>query len=278
MDVKDVKKKAIRCLLVSTLGALAVLGVFGTVITVRAQSGETGDVCVRHYQPGANCTANDVRIEELRVYNLVEGCGEGTIGEMEAEFEALVSADGSPDRYDIGLFLALDGGLNSALTGTNCFHDYLQPPLATNPIYGDYNSDGIDDVWGGPWWNGETGDSSDTCGDMESNTQVFKVLESLRVPCVDNDGDLDGAADIHVCASWDNNANTTCSDVTTAYPDIPSKCSCSTVNLPFTTNAVSVTKASSHTSNAPVLFATIVAGLVLGLGVPLCLRFFTKRL
>ena len=45
--------------------------------------------------------------------------------------EVLVSADGSPDRYDIGLYLALDGG--SALSGDSCFHDFLEPPLTAAP-------------------------------------------------------------------------------------------------------------------------------------------------
>lgn len=278
MGVNGIKKKMSRRLLFSILAALAALvGAFSAVTTARAQSGETGNVCVQDYQPGANCTANDVRVEELRVYNLIEGCGEGTIGEMEVEFEALVSAEGSPDRYDIGLFLALDGGLDTALTGDNCFHDYLAPPLTTSPTYSDYNTDGINDVWGGPWWNGEISDPSDTCGDMETNTQVFKVLESLRVPCVDNDGDPAGAADIHVCASWDMNVQTTCSGVTTAYPGNNSKCGCATVNLPFTTNAVSVTKASSRTHNTSVLFATVITGLTLGLGVPLAMRLRARQ-
>lgn len=77
------------------------------------------------------CTANDVRIEALNPITVVEDCASGTVGETEVIFEALISADGSPDRYDIGLYLALDGG--SARDGDSCFHDYLEPPPDCHP-------------------------------------------------------------------------------------------------------------------------------------------------
>jgi uncharacterized repeat protein (TIGR01451 family) len=189
----------------------------------QAQSGEIGNFCVQDYQPGAGCTANDVRIEALTVVSVVEDCLTGVVGETEVVFETLVSSAGSPDRYDVGLFLALDGG--SALSGDVCYHDYLDPPLTPTPVYGDKNGDLINDLDGGPWWDGDT----DTCGDIESNTQVFKTLPALRFACIDANGD--GSADVSVCTSWDNNAGTLCSSVVDAFPGTNSKCSCADVEL-----------------------------------------------
>jgi uncharacterized repeat protein (TIGR01451 family) len=191
--------------------------------TIISLVGETGDFCVRDYRSGAVCVANDVRIEALTVVSVVESCVTGVVGETEVVFETLVSADGSPDRYDVGLFLALDGG--SARDGDSCFHDYLEPPLTTTPTYGDKNLDTIPDVFDGPWWD----DDGDTCGDIETNTQVIKTLPPLRFKCIDNNGD--GSADVSVCTSWDNNDNTACNSIAEAFPGTNSKCSCAGVEL-----------------------------------------------
>jgi uncharacterized repeat protein (TIGR01451 family) len=185
--------------------------------------GETGNVCVRDFRGGAVCTANDVRIEELIVIAVIETCLEGVPGETEVVFEALVSSAGSPDRFDIGLFLALDGG--SARDGDSCYHDNLDPPLTTAPTYGDVNFDMVDDILDGPWWDGDM----DMCGDLESNTQALKTLPSLRFACIDNNGD--GSVDVGVCTSWDNNTNTICTDLGDAFPGTNSKCSCDAVEL-----------------------------------------------
>jgi uncharacterized repeat protein (TIGR01451 family) len=197
------------------------------VHTASAQSGETGNVCVRDYQPGAVCKANDVRIELLEPITIVEDCDTGTIGEAEVIFEMLVSAEGSPDRFDVGTFLALDGG--SALSGDSCFHDFLEPPLTTSPTFGDDNGDMVDDVKDGPWPNLEVQDPGDTCGDIVGGTQNIKTLQQVTVACVDSD--FDGSVDVSVCSSWGNNASGTCAAVTDAFPGTNAKCSCSVVEL-----------------------------------------------
>ena len=183
---------------------------------------QTGNYCIQDFVAGANCVANDVRIEALTVVTVLESCTEGTYGEAEIIFEALVSAEGSPNRYDVGLFIALDGG--SALSGDDCFHDYLPPPLDPFPPYGDHNGDGIFDLNGPPWWDGD----EDDCGDLGANTQVFKTLVALRVQCIDRTGD--GIVDVSVAASWDSNAVTVCSDIGGAIPGTGSKCSVSDVS------------------------------------------------
>ncbi|MGH9464235.1 MAG: hypothetical protein ACRD0X_01230 [Thermoanaerobaculia bacterium] len=184
---------------------------------------EFGNVCIQDYQGGAVCTANDVRFESFTPIQVLEGCTEGTPGEATIVFEVVVSADGSPDRYDIGMFIALDGG--SALTGDDCFHDYLDPPLTTTPVYGDANGNGVPDIVDGPWWDGEAPlGGADTCGDMETNTEVIKTLVALTVTCVDTNDD--GIVDVSACASWDNQVSNNCSTVQGAFPGTPSKCSC----------------------------------------------------
>ena len=233
----------------------------------KAQAQETGNFCVQDYQSGARCTANDVRIEQLRVVQVVKGCDVAPTGVLDVVFEALISAAGSPNRYDIGLFLTLNG--TSALTGDSCYHDFLPPPITTSPTYGDYNSDGILDIYNGPWWNGESGSPADTCGDIASNTQVFRVLQQIRIACVDGDGN--GAADVHVCASWDNNTSSDCSAVQQAYPGTGSKCSCSYINFDFTPTSVELFGLSAQNSATSVLWISGVVFALLAASVALSL-------
>ncbi|MGD8329742.1 MAG: hypothetical protein PVJ49_09905 [Acidobacteriota bacterium] len=188
-----------------------------------AEAQETGNVCVRDFQPGAVCTANDVRIQELTLVTLIEGCGDGTIGEAEGLFEVLISAEGSPNRFDIGIFLATDGG--SARDGDACYHDYLEPPLNATPMFGDANSDGIPDLAAPPWQEID----ADQCGDIQTNTQVIKPMPVTRFSCTDSDND--GFVDANVCPTWDNNAVTNCASLSDAFPGTNSKCGCATVSL-----------------------------------------------
>src|SRR5688500_12963252 len=186
-----------------------------------AAHAQTGNFCVRDCQPGAVCTANDVRVQALNLITILETCNAGVPNSALATFEIFISAVGAPDRYDIGLFIALDGG--SARDGNSCFHDFLEPPLTPTPAYGDRNGDGIPDLAGGPWWNSD----ADTCGDIASNTQLFKLVSSLRVACVDTNGD--GFVDASVCTSWDNNAGTVCNGLPDAFPGTNAKCGCERV-------------------------------------------------
>jgi hypothetical protein len=187
----------------------------------RPANAQTGNFCVRDFQSGAVCTANDVRIQALNLVSIAEDCASGVPGSALATFRVFVSAVGAPDRYDIGLFIALDGG--SARDGNSCFHDYLEPPLTPTPIYGDSNGDGVLDLDGGPWWGADT----DACGDIASNTQLFKLVTSLRVTCVDTNGN--GTVDASVCTSWDNNAITNCASLADAFPGTNAKCGCERV-------------------------------------------------
>ena len=200
----------------------SILGValFAALLPAGAAA-QTGNFCVRDFQGGAVCTANDVRVQALNLVSIAETCAAGIPGSALATFEVFVSAVGAPDRYDIGLFIALDGG--SARDGDSCLHDYLEPPLTATPTYGDRNGDGVPALAGGPWWNADT----DVCGDIASNTQLFKMVSSLRVACVDTTGD--GIVDASVCTSWDNNAITNCAGLFEAFPGTNAKCGCERV-------------------------------------------------
>lgn len=198
---------------------IAVLAV--TSVGVSAQE---GDFCVADFVQPANCVANDVRIEEFTVVEILEDCLEGVEGEAEMILEVLVSSEGSPDRYDVGFFVALDGG--SALDGDNCLHSYLAPPLDPEPDYGDANSDGIDDILNGPWWDAD----EDQCGDIRGDSQVISDDVQVRFACADLDDD--GFVEVNACASWDlPNRNATCNGVEDAFPGTPSKCGCTMVEV-----------------------------------------------
>ena len=195
---------------------------------------QVGNFCVKDFQPGAVCTANDVRIEALTPVSVVEDCVTGTPGQATVVFEAMVSASGSPDRFDIGIFIGLGAGATEALDGDNCLHDFLEPPLTATPTYTDVRPagpNGVMEIDGGPWLGNEAGDPADMCGDIASNTELYKTLVQVTLACVNRDMDMGDTADAHVCVSWDNNANTTCTDVTGAFPGTNSKCGCSVVDL-----------------------------------------------
>lgn len=181
------------------------------------------------FQPDFACTANDIRTEALNPVQIIEGCADGVPGEAEAVFEALISAVASPDRYDIGLFVALDGG--DARMGDSCLHDHLDPPLSVDPAYGDHNLDAVPDIIDGPWWDADL----DACGDLESDTQAFRSLTALRFACNDSNGD--GSVDIHVCTSWDNNLSTACNDLSGAIPGTSAKCGCGLIETGLSTDA-----------------------------------------
>jgi len=102
-----------------------------------------------------NCTAEDVR---LGLFNAVGGPIECAPGDLvTATLEAQLVA-GAKERYDIGMFINLDG--EDAFRG-NCYHDYLPPPLSP-----DLTPAGADRY--PPFYNAEASeDPGDTCVDLE---------------------------------------------------------------------------------------------------------------
>lgn len=170
-------------------------------------TGETGNVCVRDFQPGANCVASDVTIESFTPVQTIDTCGADMIATM--VFEATITAN-MTDRYDIGLFVSLDG--NTARDGDDCFHDFIS---SSDSAFLDLDGD--------------------SCGDIEGGTQLTKTLIELTFDCVDRD--MDGEADISACSSWGQNQNNEggelCQSLSDAFPSTNSKCGCQILNLGF---------------------------------------------
>ncbi|MBC2698233.1 MAG: hypothetical protein HF974_07855, partial [ANME-2 cluster archaeon] len=190
--------------------------------------GALADTCMDDVSPldGLVCTANDVRVSH---YNVIDGPTSVIAGEpMTVTLQAELVA-GASERYDIGFFVALDGG--DALNGS-CFREFLLPPLcprneSPNCTYNPIN---------GPFYNAEyEEDINDTCGDLEQGVTTYRNLTPITIIAQDSDGD--GIADVGTCVSWDiqtsdgsvNKPSCTCIDDT--LPGTKSKCRCEAVRI-----------------------------------------------
>lgn len=204
-----------------------------------------------------NCTANDVN---LAIYHVLSGppsCVAGEYVTVQLRAEAVA---GASERYDIGLYVALDGG--DALRG-ECHQAYLPPPLkpdASNPnptcsvstttacltdgdcplgetCVGGYNPGAMPPgLAGGPFFNAELAeDAGDTCGDLEQGVPAYADLPELTIKCQDADGD--GYADVSSCVSWENGKSAgtankpSCTDQLDTRPSTKAKCRCAPVRV-----------------------------------------------
>ena len=116
------------------------------------------------------------------------------------------------DRFDVGIYSALDGG--DGLVG-ECAVDIA--PFAPSPFL---NADGGVDICG----------DVDCAGGSGCDTSEPFEFQELTLTCVDNDGD--GKLDWTTCFSWrQSGGNDTCTGADDIYPGSPSKCFCETINL-----------------------------------------------
>jgi uncharacterized repeat protein (TIGR01451 family) len=157
------------------------------------------------------CTANDVQITEMTVTNGPASC---TGGELISLDLALTVNFGSPNRYDVGIFLANDG-LDPQLTVANGGATSCTVSILPNSSpFLDLDPDG----------------GTDTCGDGNggisggTGTGVLNI-SGVSVPCqaVSNDGTLY----IPFIVSWDNQASPsggTCTSIADPVPNTKSKC------------------------------------------------------
>jgi len=205
---------------------IPVAALIGVLSIPAAFAYETGAVCVRDFSPGITCSGNDVRIADVTVVAILEDCLAGDPSTAEASLKLRIE-NGIQTSYDIGVFLSLNG--NSALSGTQCLHDYLEPPLTTSPTYTDSDGNGKPDLSGGPWLDAEPLDPADECGDIAAGTDDLKTL-TFRFACVDTNGD--GIVDISACASWLNGPASTCPNISGATPG---RCGCDVLEtgVPF---------------------------------------------
>jgi len=170
-----------------------------------------------------NCTANDVRVSRYNVLAGPSSCidGENVTVLLEAQMVA-----GASERYDIGLFVALDGG--DALRGS-CYEDYLNPPLSATQTPAGLTRTS-------PFYNAEASeDPGDTCGDIEQGVTTLKQLQTITISC--RDSNSDGFVDVGSCVSWDNaksagtNNKPSCTSATQTRPNNKSKCRCEAVQV-----------------------------------------------
>lgn len=172
-------------------------------------------ICVTQANPSVtNCTANDIAISYTSNPTVSDGCINSS-DTVVAQLTAQITSS-SPDRYDIGMWLALDGG--SALNSNLCVRDILQPATVAAGTVGPFND---------PYARLD----GDTCGDSpKSSVSTYTMPFLVNVPCSDQVVSAitgqNGWIDLGQCGSWDNNAGTTCNNSTQALPGTAAKCRC----------------------------------------------------
>ena len=192
-----------------------------------------------------NCTSNDV---QLATYTLLSGptsCLPGdtiTVG-LKGEFLAT-----SSERYDVGVFVAQDGGTPND-RGGSCYSDFLHYASTNNNT--DLNLTG----GAGPFYNAETNlGTADTCGDIQQGANAFLSISSISLVCQDSNGD--GTADVQSCTVWDNSADGSNDPKCTSEADITAettaKCTCTAVPI----SGLSVPKTGTITVNKVLTPAT----------------------
>lgn len=178
----------------------------------------------------SGCTAGDIGVNDIIVTIVSDGCisltDTATVN-IELDLNAA-----QPTRYDVGLFLAMDGG-DAIATGGSCFHEALFPLLATDTIPTQAQRDsGI-----GSYLDRD----GDSCGEVENGNTYSRLLVTGDIPsgsttpaelviaCADLVDDLgastpNGYLDLGWVVSWQQNAQGVCSVVADAVPGTSSKC------------------------------------------------------
>src|SRR5262245_28601152 len=161
--------------------AVAVCVLLGTgLVPAATNQGQ----CLRDaadFNSGNICTAEDVRVGQFNVVGTAPAscvAGDPVTLTLQA-----VTICGSSSRYDVGFYVAQDGG-DAMKRGSVCFRDYLNPVSADN-LDQDLNcsfdnpADGLDNC--GPYYNGET-KKRDTCGDIQQNlSNLFTLNEGAPI-------------------------------------------------------------------------------------------------
>ena len=189
--------------------------------TVPAAFAADSDICMddKWHITGLNsqdltCTAKEVFIEEdtggnkIISADIVNGDDCEYPGDT-ATVAILADIHFNADRYDIGIYSAIDGG--NALNG-KCGLDVLNPNAP--PPAQDVDGDDCGDV--------KVGKDDGTFHDFP-----FQIL---KLTCEDDD--RDGFLDFGVCFSWrTNGSNEECNGPDDIFPGSPSKCFCERVNI-----------------------------------------------
>ncbi len=181
---------------------------------------------------GSGCSANDLDVVLIGLGVQSDGCVSPT-DQMVVQLGAQLEGRGGNTRYDVDLWIPLDGG--DARTGT-CLRQTLTPgisPTGTTPSSTDLTN-GC-----GPYRN-DDGDACNEINGAEDPCQtaptparcpsasstidaIYDFPLFITLPCQPTSG---GFLQLATCVSWDQNAATTCNDPSQALPGTNSKCQC----------------------------------------------------
>jgi len=172
-----------------------------------------------------NCTANDVQLAEYTLISGPTSCIEGEDITVTLLGQFIATSD---QRWDVGVFVATDGG-NANSLGGSCYNDYLHPVSADNTDL--KITSGF-----GPFYNGEiTEDPGDSCGDIEQAQNTFFQTAQITIKCQDSDDD--GTADVSSCTVWSNSRSDgsankpSCTSETDTTAETTAKCTCDNVEI-----------------------------------------------
>lgn len=189
--------------------------------------------CFDDVVPGTlQCTANDLGFVVVGLGTQTDGCVNAS-DMVGIQFGATLATTGT-NRYDIGMWVALDGG--NARTG-KCARQILVPPITPvdfTPTPAQLNSGN------GPFRNEDAGD---LCADLEKSDDpdgtstfnarynfkdlntgpLFNVQPEYQLSCGNASN---GVLNISTCVSYEQNAQPTCSSINDAIPGTGSKCRC----------------------------------------------------
>jgi hypothetical protein len=227
------RQRVLRTLVWMLVGLFALPGAMLASRPAMAQEGS----CIDDVTGRTNdCAATDVQLCNF-VNDVATTCMPGEPVTLNLRVRLLAT---SLERYDIGMFLALDGGNAGA---GSCRRAFLPAPLSsggTCSISGDDCKKDADCLLGetctggynpdsgvGPFYDAEPEDAPDECGDLEPGVDTYYLLAPMTVECIDSDGD--GFLDIGTAVSWDDAKDGTCQDVDDAVPDAAARCRYATV-------------------------------------------------
>lgn len=196
------------------------------------------------------CSANDVTLSSVDITCIVvepaggprdpdgdgcqnpnsEGkltCADGQPFKFKADYRMPLTAQ---ERYDIGLYVSLDGDTNGdlALTGI-CKASVVTAATAPDTYFQSLNDDQLD-----------------VCGDIDSVKTPQVITQEITAVCDDPEGD---GVNLPFCTTWRQpGADQLCDSIvfTTAatfdaYPGAPSKCNCGVLDIDVFTETASIT-------------------------------------
>ena len=263
MTTRFASLRGVRLLTLPALAGLVLLAAFFVFASTASAQGSPnpgyqgpGQFCVDDTGLNPlNCTANDTKISNISP-TISEVCL--TAGDTAtAQFE-LTLVIGAQTRYDMSMYIATGAaGTGTALNGTACYKDVLQPVGAQGAASNALNPAGT-----GPFLN----DDGDLCGEGEQGDPndpgnlggaIYKLQQPVTITC--NDANNDGVVDpISTCLGWANNANQyTCNAVSALVPGpgTASKCRCES----FATNPPILLYKGYDFGDLPETYGTLLA-------------------